>query len=370
VSETLQGQYDYAGRLKRAQALMQQQQLDGLYVTAGPNMLYFTGFTAYLGGWPTWLSAGIIPREGESTLLLSTMHRDILRAQGGSWVSDVRTYTDGEDPSGLLCEALREKGLLAARIGVEDDMWFGDFELIHDVAPKAEVQSARSIFNRLRMIKDPHELENVRRACQIADVGFQATLETIRAGQPEYEVAQTINAAMVAAGSETTRVGGHFRRLSDRRFERSDIVDVDLGGRYDGYHSDCARTLFIGAPTTEQERMYQVSLECFDVVLNTIRPGVEAQEVHRVAARFMEQHGYQQVWKIGHGVGLNQSHEAPYLQEGEHLLLEPGMVFTVDPGVFVSGRSRDTPIHVEDVVVVTEIGVKSLNEFSKVLIQV
>lgn len=364
------GGYDFAGRVERARKLMREQGIDALYVNAGPNMTYFTGFSAYNGGWPLWLSVAFIPQSGAATFILSDMHADILEAKGGSWVKDIQRYMDGDDPADLLKTVMQQHGVLGGVIGVEDNMWFGDHELIHSVAPKARMTSAQGLFDRLRMVKDAGELVAAREANRIADVGFAAAVEAIREGRPEYEAAVAINNAMLAAGNEAMSVGGHFRTLENRLFQKGDIVDVDHGATYKGYHSDCARNVFVGKPTAEEERMYRVTVECFDRTMEIIKPGVTAEEVHNFSVNFMAKHGLRQVWKIGHGVGLNKGHEAPYLQGGATFPLEPGMIFTVDPGCFVTGKHKDTPIHIEDVVEVTATGAETMTKFTKDLIVV
>lgn len=362
--------YDYLGRVARARQLMREQDVDALYVTAGPTMTYFTGFSAYSGGWPLWLSVIFVPQSGEPTFILSDMHADILEAKGGSWVKDVQRYMDGDDPSSLLKNVLQRHGVLNGTVGVEDNLWFGDHELIHSVAPHVHLRSAHPLVNRLRMVKDAGEIDALRKASRICDAGFEAAIQAIREGRPEYEAALAINNAMLADGNEGMGVGGHFRTLETRLFQKGDIVDVDHGATYRGYHSDTARNVFVGQPTAEEERMYRVTVECFDRTMEIIKPGVLAEEVHRFAEAFMERHGLRQVWKIGHGVGLNHGHEAPYLQAGATFPLEEGMVFTIDPGCFVSGKYKDTPIHVEDVVVVTDSSVETLTHFTKDMVVV
>ncbi len=362
--------YDFAGRVARARQMMRDQEIDALYINAGPNMTYFTGFSAYHGGWPLWLSVAFVPQSGEPTFILSDMHADILEAKGGSWVKDVQRYMDGDDPADLLKHVLQQHGVLDGVIGVEDNMWFGDHELIRSVAPRASLRSAQSLVDRLRMVKDAGEIAAIREANRISDAGFAAAVEAIREGRPEYEAALAINNAMLAEGNEAMGVGGHFRTLEKRLFQKGDIVDVDHGATYQGYHSDTARNVFVGQPTPEEERMYRVTVECFDRTMEIIKPGVTAEDVHRFSEDFMLKHGLRQVWKIGHGVGLNKGHEAPYLQAGATFPLEPGMIFTIDPGCFVTGKHKDTPIHIEDVVLVTDTGAETLTHFTKDLVVV
>lgn len=362
--------FDYAVRVSRAQALLKTHGLDGLYLVAGPNMVYFTGFSAYEGGWPVWLSALILPAEGEPALIISDMHDAIYQAQGGSWVKDVRTYMDGHNPTSLLGEVLRERGLAGGRIGVQDNMWFGDSELIRAAAPAAHVTSGEAVIARLRMIKDAQEIASLRRANQICDAGFAQARESIRPGRPEYEVALEIGQAMFAAGSEAMAVSGHFRTWSNRLFQPGDVVDVDLGGKYQGYVADTARMVFIGQPSAEVERMYRVTIEAFEATLEIIKPGVPAEDVHRICAGYMAKHGYAQVWKVGHGVGLNHGHEAPLVEEGNQMPLEPGVIFTVDPGCFIQGGYKDLPVHVESDILVAATGAETLTRYTLEMIVV
>jgi len=187
---------------------------------------------------------------------------------------------------------------------------------------------------------------------------------------PECDAAMQIVQAMVSAGSGTMQIGGTFRTLLRRRFQRGDIIDVDMGARWQGYNTDTARNVFVGKPGRDAERAYQVTLEAFNETLNLIRPGVPLQDIHRFAAGYMKKHGYDQVWKIGHGVGAREGHEAPLVQDGETQVTEPGMVFVVDPGCFISGQIRDTPIHIEDCILVTPTGYENLTKFRRDLIVV
>jgi Xaa-Pro aminopeptidase len=362
--------YDYAGRVQRARKLLQTYQLDGLYIVSGPVMRYFTGYSAYEGGWPIWLSAFILPLEGEPVLLISDMHEAIYRAKGGSWVKEVRTYMDGHHPAGLLGDVLRELGLAGGRLGVQDNMWFGDGELIRAAAPGIHITSGESLLSRLRMVKDAQEIENLRRANDFCVAGFAQARESIRAGRPEYEVGLEIAQAMLAAGSEMMGTSGHFRDWSSRRFQPGDVVDVDLAGKYRGYNSDTARMVFIGQPNREVERMYRVTVEAFEATMEAIKPGVPAEELHRICAGYMARHGYAQLWKVGHGVGLGPVHEAPLVEEGNSTLLEPGMIFTVDPGCFIEGGYKDLPVHLEDDILVTETGAENLTLYTHEMVVV
>ena len=362
---------DFQGRLARLRTRMRERGLAGLYLTAGANMRYFVGWSTYSGGWPIWLSALVIPAEGAPALLMSKMHHDIF-LMTDSWLKDgdVRVHRDGDVPTGDLAAVLKDKGLSGQRVGVEDSMWYADYEMLRAADPTIGVERATALLDGLRQVKDDAEIEAVRKANEITDLGYAKAVQVIREGVPECDAAMQIVQAMVSAGSGTMQIGGTFRTLLRRRFQRGDIIDVDMGARWQGYNTDTARNVFVGKPGRDAERAYQVTLEAFNETLNLIRPGVPLQDIHRFAAGYMKKHGYDQVWKIGHGVGAREGHEAPLVQDGETQLTEPGMVFVVDPGCFISGQVRDTPIHIEDCILVTPTGYENLTKFRRDLIVV
>jgi Xaa-Pro aminopeptidase len=350
---------------------MEEQELDALYINAGPNMRYFAGWSALSGGWPVWLSALIAPVQGQPAFVISKMHHDILK-YSDSWLKegDVWTYMDGQDPRDVLKTALKKKGLIGGRLGVEDTMWYADYDLLMQVDPTLQVQRAGALLDSLRQVKDEAEIEALRKANEITVLGYQRAAEVIHEGLPEFEAGMEVTKAMLQAGAQAVEMHGHLQHHLTRRFRKGDVIDVDMGARWGGYVTDTARNIFVGQPSQEVERAYQVTLEAFRRTVEMVKPGIEAQEVHRFAADHMQKHGYDQVWKIGHGVGLNRGHEAPLVQEGETLILEPGMVFVIDPGCFISGQFRDTPIHIEDCVVVTASGCENLTDFTREMIVV
>ena len=168
---------------------------------------------------------------------------------------------------------------------------------------------------------------------------------------------------MIDAGSDELAIAGSFLQLTGREFVTGDIVDADLWpGSHGGYHADSARTFFLGEPSPQARLLYEATVRAYDAAIAAVRPGVTAESIHVACIEVMSEAGFDQVWKVGHGVGLAESHEPPLLQMGNTDVIEAGMVFTIDPGAFFG---RATPIHIEDSVVVTESGCESLNAFSR-----
>jgi Xaa-Pro aminopeptidase len=352
---------DYARRFAAARGLADHEGLAGLYVAAGPNFRWLTGEVPHPGGWPLWLSGVVVPVDGEPSMVISKMHAEIFDIDA-SPISRVFTYVDGEDPAPALRSAFRAAGLEGGgALGVEDSLWFGDVDVLSSTFPDLRLRRASGVFERLRTVKDAEEIEQLRLAAAAHDAGYERAREAIHAGTTVAEAGAEIVRAMLEAGSEDLAIVGTFKNLSDRRFEPGDIVDVDLWpGSHGGYHADSARNVFVGEPRPEAARLYEVTRRAYDAAVAATRPGVPAEAVHRACAEAMAEGGFEQVWKVGHGVGLAEIHEPPLLQPGNTDELEAGMVFTIDPGAFIA---RDTPIHIEDTVVVTQSGCESLNRF-------
>jgi len=354
-------------RFERARQLAAESDLAGLYVTAGANFRWLTGEAAHPGGWPLWLSALLVPVAGEPVLVVSEMHARIFELDRLP-VPTVLTYVDGQDPTEALRSACRAAGFERETVGVEDALWFGDVDLLTTAVPTVRLQRASAVFDRLRAIKDAAEIEHLRRAAAAHDAGYRRAAEVLRPGVTVAEAGTEIVRAMIDAGSEGLEIAGSFHRLTDRRFTPGEIVDVDLfPGAHGGYRADTARNVFLGEPSAEARRLYGATLRAYDASIAAVRPGVGADSIHRTCAAAMADAGYEQVWKVGHGVGLGEAHEPPLLQLGNEDPIEEGMVFTIDPGAFFA---RDTPIHVEDTVVVTATGCEALNTFSRDLLVV
>jgi len=356
---------DFDARFARARALAAEAGVDGLYVTAGPNFRWLSGEAAHPGGWPLWLSAILLPLDGEPAMVISKMHAEIFDLERCP-VRTVHTYVDGEDPRPALRAAAA--GFRGTVLGVDDPLWLGDAELLTETLPAAKLRRTPEVFQRVRAVKDAFEIEQLRIAAASHDAGYRRAAEVIRPGVTVAEAGTEIMRAMAEAGSEEVAIVGAFKQLSGRRFAPGDVVDVDLfPGSHGGYRGDTARNVFVGEPTAEARRLYQATLAAYDAAIAVVRPGVPCEEIHRACAAAMREVGYDQVWKVGHGVGLNEAHEPPLLQYGNIEPVQEGMVFTIDPGAFLA---RDTPIHIEDMVVVTATGCEPLNTFSRELLVV
>ena len=221
--------------------------------------------------------------------------------------------------------------------------------------------------------KDAAEIEQLRAAGRAIDAVHAKVPELLRAGRTEAEVAADIDKLIlerhgvvdfVIVGSGPNGANPHHD-FSDRVLEDGDMVVVDIGGTYGvGYHSDCTRTYVVGGdPATlpeEARSMYAVLAEAQEAAVAAVRPGVTAASIDDVARSRITEAGYGEAYfhRTGHGIGLS-THEEPFIMAGNDLVLEPGMAFSVEPGIYLRGRFG---ARIEDIVVVTEDGCERLNE--------
>jgi D-alanyl-D-alanine dipeptidase len=223
-------------------------------------------------------------------------------------------------------------------------------------------------------VKDEDELERLGRAAAAADAAFDDILRVPFAGRTERELAADLADALRAHGHakvEFTVVGSGpnganpHHDLSDRTIEEGDLVVLDFGGVLDGYYSDITRTVAVGEPSDEARAVYDVVRAAQQAGFEAVAPGVACQDVDRAARRVIDEAGYGEwfIHRTGHGIGV-AVHEPPNMIEGETLALEPGMCFSVEPGVYLPGRFG---VRVEDIVTVTADGGRRLNSATREL---
>lgn len=352
----------YAGRLRAAAAATAEAGLAGLVITPGYDLRYLLGSRAQTF---ERLTALVLPAEGEPTIVVPRLELASLRESAvGELGVAVADWVDGEDPYRLVVDALGGP----ARVAVTDAM-----PALH-LLPLAERLGrtpvlATAVLRRLRMIKDDAEIAALRRAGAAIDRVHARVPEFLAPGRTEAEVAADIAEAIVAEGhTEPAFIivgsGPHgadpHHEYSDRVLQAGDIVVVDIGGPVEpGYNSDCTRTYSLGEPDPEVARRYAVLQQAQRTAVAAVRPGVTAAEVDAAARDVLAAAGLAEyfVHRTGHGIGLSV-HEEPYIVAGNDLPLEPGMAFSVEPGIYFPG---EWGARIEDIVVVTEDGCEPMN---------
>lgn len=352
-------------RLDRARAAAAAAETDALLIAPGSDLRYLIGEA---GGSHERLTTLVLPAgDGVPALVLPK-----LEAPGFAHVPtaelgvELVTWVDGVDPYQLVADRLGRP----ARVAVSDDTAARHVLPFRAALKNAEQTLAGPVLRELRMRKDAAEIDALRRAGAAIDRVHARIGEWLRPGRTEAEVGADIAAAIVEEGharADFVIVGSGpngaspHHDVSDRVIERGDVVVVDIGGPLpEGYNSDSTRTYAVGEPRdADVAATYAVLQRAQQAAVDAVRPGVHAEDVDAAAREIIAEAGFgeQFIHRTGHGIGLDV-HEEPYIIGGNRLVLEPGMAFSVEPGIYQSGRWG---ARIEDIVVVTEDGVESVN---------
>lgn len=357
-----------AERITAAAARTAAAGLDALLLTPGADLLYLTGYAARAGERLTCL---VLPSAGPATLVVPQLERPAAEASParGTGVSIV-DVADGGDPYPVVARALSDAlGRAPRHVGLGNRMWAEQVIALRDALPAAELALAGNVLRALRMRKSPAEIVALRRAAGAIDRVHARMSEWLRPGRTEAAVGRDIADGILAEGhAEVAFVivaagangASPHHDTSQRVIARGDPVVVDIGGVMpDGYYSDCTRTYVLGEPPADFHAYYK-SLQAAQLAgVEAVAPGVLAQDVDAACRELLTAAGYgeQFIHRTGHGIGLD-GHEDPYLVGGNTERLQPGMAFSIEPGVYLPGRHG---ARIEDIVVCTDDGVERLN---------
>ena len=356
-------------RTRACQDRLREAGVDAAVLFPSRNLFYLTGFDEDPSERHLLL---FVPAEGDPVFLVPDIYAEQVRRE--TWVPEVRTWSDGDDPVTAMERTVSDLGLPAdARVLVDDSMWARFTLDLRRVLPDARLDLASDVLGRLRARKDDAELDAMRRAADVAD----RTMELVRqlgddaVGMTEDALASEIRDHLDAAGGE----GVSFEPIvgsgpngaiphhthGDRTIEEGDPVVLDFGAFVGGYASDQTRTVvFAGDPPEEFETVHDVVREAHEAGVDAVEPGAQAGVVDQAVRSVVDEAGYGDAFihRTGHGVGLSV-HEEPYVAPRSDTQLRPGMVFSVEPGVYLPDEFG---VRIEDLVVVTADGCERLND--------
>jgi Xaa-Pro aminopeptidase len=355
-------------RLARARKELEARGLDALLLGPSADLRYLTGHQA-----PPLerLTLLVLPAVGEARLVVPALEAPLARDHLGDLDLEVAAWQETDDPVALVRATLDAAGAAAGRLGVGDQLWSTFLLRLQAALPAAGFVAASTVTRQLRMRKDPGEVEALARVAAAIDRVVDG-LEGLRwAGRTELEVAGDIQAAIRDGHDEACfaivgsgRNGASPHHVATRRVIRpGDAVVVDIGGRLDGYCSDTTRTLVVGEPPPGFLEPYAVLHQAQLAGCAAVAPGVPAEAVDAACRQVIAAagHGEHFIHRTGHGIGLEE-HEHPYLVAGNREPLEPGMAFSVEPGIYLPGRFG---ARIEDIVVCTDQGGRRLNTTSR-----
>jgi Xaa-Pro aminopeptidase len=358
-------------RLDRARRAAAEAGLDALLISPGADLRYLTGYDAQPLERLTCL---VLPVDAEPCLVVPALERPAAQASpAGNLGIEIVGWAETDDPYALVAARLPHT---VARVGLDNRMWFEKALALRAALPGAEQSLAGAALYGLRMRKTPEEAAALRRAGEAIDRVHSRVGEWLRAGRTEREVGRDIADAIVAEGhvrADFVIVGSGpdsaspHHELSDRVIQRGDPVVVDIGGTTDeGYCSDSTRVYVAGEAPEEFLHLYAVLLRAQTAQTDAVRPGITASELDAVGRDLITEAGYGDcfIHRTGHGIGL-ESHEEPYITADSDLPLEPGMAFSIEPGIYLPNRYG---ARIEDIVICTEDGGERLNRTSRELV--
>ena len=350
--------------------------LDAVILNPGPSLAYLTGVHFFIYERPV---VAFFTADHPAVLVLPEL--EIPKAQTA--IVELKLFPYQDNPAtwvGAFEQAARFLGLNlrgGVRAGVEADrLRLLEIRLLQAAMPGIHFEDAR-VMTDLRMHKDAEEIACMRKAIACAEAGLTAATPLIKMGMTEKELSAEIGSQIQRAGGEGPsdpmvesgpNSANPHATVSDRRLSAGDLLEIDFGTHFHGYCADITRTFAVGDVTLELERIVQITGQANAAGRKTARPGIPAGEVDRVTRAIIEQAGYGRYFthRTGHGLG-SESHEEPYIFAENLLPLEPGMVFTVEPGIYLTGQAG---ARVEDDVLITPDGSECLSSLPRELIRV
>ncbi|WP_017755739.1 M24 family metallopeptidase [Calidifontibacillus oryziterrae] len=349
-------------RLNRVRDQFNEYEIDGLLITSDKNRRYLTGFTGTAG-------VAVISLRGAKFI---TDFRYVEQAH-----SQVKNF-DIVQHKGLIhdeiARQLNELGI--KKLGFEQDqVTFGAYRLYEKTFP-VNLIPVSGLVEKLRLIKTYEEIQIIKEAAKIADLAFSHIIQYIRPGLTELEVANELEFFMRRQGATSTSfdtivASGHRSALphgvaSDKVINEGEFVTLDFGAYYQGYCSDITRTIAIGEPNDKLKTIYDVVLEAQIRGMKGIKPGITGKEADALTRDYIADQGFGQYFghSTGHGIGLD-IHEGPTLSMRSTTIMQPGMVVTIEPGIYIQGLGG---VRIEDDVVITKDGNEALTHSTKELV--
>lgn len=348
-------------RLTKLRTKMTSEKLDAFLCMRPENRRYLSGFTG---------SAGMLLITQDQAFLLTDFR---YLEQAAAQAPEFQVVKIGNEPFKTLAEL--DQGIEV--LGFEGDfVTFEEYGKLEQNFARTRLVSRPELVNHLRSVKEPSEIELIREAVRIADDAFSEILQFISVGQTEAEIALHLEFSMRQAGAsgpsfDFIAASGWRSAMphgvaSSKKVQQGEFLTLDYGAIYQGYCSDITRTVCLGEPDEKQRALYDTVLAANRAGIAAVRPGLTGKEVDAAARKLIEDAGYGEYFGhgLGHSVGL-AIHEGPNLSPREERVLEPGMVVTVEPGIYLPDYGG---VRIEDMVLVTEQGCEVLTKAPKDLI--
>jgi Xaa-Pro dipeptidase len=351
-------------RRDKAQRLMKELGYSAMLIEPGPSMVYFSGIE---WGRSERLFAFILPQTGKG-IVVSPAFEEQRAANQVDGRFEIRVWQEEECPEVLVAAILKERGFGTGKLAIDTSARTFVFKEMAIAAPAMQMDTAKLVVNGCRGIKTAHEIDIMRFANQITLDVYRSVLKTLRAGMTQTELARNVSGAFAKLGYQ----GGALVLFGEssayphglpkpRTLAENEVVLIDGGTSVHGYASDMTRTVVFGQPSPEAQKVFDIVREAQQRALAFAAPGRKAGEVDAVARKVITDAGYGPNYRtfthrLGHGIGM-EGHEWPYLVRGSQVVLQPGMTFSDEPGIYQYGKFG---IRLEDIMAITENGAEML----------
>jgi len=354
---------EFANRIARAGAGARDLGIDAILITPGSDLRYLLGYDAVPLERLTCL---VVRAEADPVLIVPAL--ELLAAEAspaGPLGIAIQTWSETDDPYALVARLLPH----SRSVALDNHMWAEKVLALRAAMPDVDQRLSDAVVGAMRMRKDPREISALREAGAAIDRVHAKVPHILREGISEAQAGEQIAEELFTQGHERVDFiivasgpngASPHHEVSDRRLQSGDCVVVDIGGTMpSGYRSDCTRTYVVGEPSPAYLEAYDVLMRAQAAAVAHARPGVSCASVDAVARQTLTDAGLGDLFvhRTGHGIGL-ETHEAPYIVEGNELLLEEGMAFSIEPGFYLPGAYG---ARIEDIVVVNETGAERLN---------
>lgn len=352
----------YQRRCERAQAIMEERGADWLFVSLSSDMVYLTGINRHPS---ERLTLFMLPQQGRARMIIPAFEAVKLEVEGHDVFYDVLTWEETDDPVDHVVRAVEPR----ATVAVGEQMWSGFLIRIQKMLPEVNYVSAGDILVPLRIRKDEAEIAALQTVGRLMDRVFDDVRALEFAGRTEMEVGADVFDIVRRNGLNPTRAGGvssgpnsasPHHSSGERTIEEGDAIWIELGqgGGYANYAADMTRAFHVGEPSQKYLEAYRAVQDGFEAAFDAVRPGIPCQDVDRAARKVISDAGFGDyfIHRVGHGLGID-GHEPPWMVEGNTDPVETGMVFSIEPGVYIPGEFG---IRIEDIVFVTDDGAQSI----------
>ena len=371
---------EYRGRLDQVRKAMDRDGLDGLMVHSPESIYYLTGYHSV--GYFTY-TVLVLSATGGATIVI----RDLMKkmAEATSWVEDVQTWTDLQDPIVTTRNALEHQKILGRSVGYDQQAWFyniGHHKALVEMCADTTFKESAGLVEAVRRVKSTQEIEYIRQAGKTCDAAMEGCVNAIAEGATENDVAAATYYSSIKAGSEylghamliaTGKRGGLGFTTWDRTpINKGDLLFLEMGGTYTRYNACLSRGVVVGQPSDMAKRLCEASRGALERATEAIKPGATSAQVDRAARGYIEKQGLSEHFRhrCGYLIGIGFPPDwgegrIMSIIENDETPLEPGLVFHLVPDLKIDG---EIGVIYSDTVLVTETGHELLTNYSRDLV--